>query len=442
MANLLQQHVVQVSRAPQPSMRAAEAHPGPDKAPAESQKHGRSDLSTTGPRVLAYSHDGYGLGHLRRNLRILSGLKKRRPDVDAAVVTGAMGAAAIAAGFDVRCFVLPAVTKVANGCYVAEEGFQGTDVFAARTGLIEEAFRSHRPDLVLVDRYPLGMKNELLPALEWLRSKGGNAAVVLGLRDIIDERATVQEEWERAGHNEAIRRYYDSVLVYGDQAVFDPISEYSIDSDVAELTHFTGYLSDELGCRQASEIRGQLLPAGDRLALCTLGGGRDAFPIAAAFLGAMARLQADGWAALLITGPYMHAEDVARLRAVSAASHTTVVEMVADLPSHLAAADAVVCMGGYNTMCEVLAMGTPAVVVPRVQPRQEQLIRASLFAGRGLVRMIDPVVLSAESLAAEMRIASEEGTRGCDSLKTLRHDGVFESAASLDSLLPVRAGNP
>lgn len=398
-------------------------------------------MSTNGPRVLAYSHDGYGLGHLRRNLRIVSGLKKRRPDVDAALITGAKGADAIVAGFDVKCFALPAVQKVANGCYVPEDRFDGADVIAVRKGLIEEAFRYHQPDLILVDRYPLGMKEELVPALDWLRGEGGDAAAVLGLRDIIDEPAAVQDEWKRAGHSEAIRRYYDSVLVYGDRAVFDPIAEYDIDDDIADRAHFTGYLTDDLSS-EASGFRQRLVAEGCRLALCTLGGGGDAFHIAEAFLQAAAALKPEGWRALLITGPYMAAQDVDGLRRMDTGPAVQIVEMVTDLPGYLAAADAVVCMGGYNTMCEVLAMGTPAVVVPRVTPRREQLMRASLFASRGLVRIVDPEVLSPEVLAHELRRAATEGSQARRTLDTIRHNGVLEAATHLDALLPLQIGTP
>jgi predicted glycosyltransferase len=41
------------------------------------------------PRLLAYSHDGYGLGHLRRNLRIAAGLRRHRPDTEVLLATGA-----------------------------------------------------------------------------------------------------------------------------------------------------------------------------------------------------------------------------------------------------------------------------------------------------------------------------------------------------------------
>jgi predicted glycosyltransferase len=55
-------------------------------------------------------------------------------------------------------------------------------------------------------------------------------------------------------------------------------------------------------------------------------------------------------------------------------------------------------MGGYNTICEILASKTPALIVPRVTPRQEQLIRAERMKELGLVDMLHPKDLSARAL--------------------------------------------
>jgi predicted glycosyltransferase len=62
---------------------------------------------------------------------------------------------------------------------------------------------------------------------------------------------------------------------------------------------------------------------------------------------------------------------------------------------------AVVAMGGYNTFCEILSFDKTALIVPRTEPRREQLIRAERAARLGLVRMLpedeehDPAVMAA-----------------------------------------------
>jgi predicted glycosyltransferase len=54
----------------------------------------------------------------------------------------------------------------------------------------------------------------------------------------------------------------------------------------------------------------------------------------------------------------------------------------------MARAMGVVCMGGYNTFCEVLSFDKPALVIPRTAPRKEQLIRATRTEELGLIRML------------------------------------------------------
>ena len=45
-------------------------------------------------------------------------------------------------------------------------------------------------------------------------------------------------------------------------------------------------------------------------------------------------------------------------------------------------------MGGYNTICELLSLGTLPLIVPRDTPRKEQLIRAKIFHRNHLVDYI------------------------------------------------------
>ena len=51
-------------------------------------------------------------------------------------------------------------------------------------------------------------------------------------------------------------------------------------------------------------------------------------------------------------------------------------------------------MCGYNTITEVLQKGKKAIVIPRIKPGQEQLIRAQAMAKAGLIKMIYPDLLN------------------------------------------------
>jgi UDP-glucose 4-epimerase len=393
------------------------------------------DADGATPRVLAYSHDGYGLGHLRRNLRILNGLRRQRDDVQAALVTGAKFAERLVAPFEMTCFRLPSVVKVGNGRYVADDPAASlAQVLRERSDVLEQTVRDFRPDLLLVDRYPRGMHDELARALGVYAVEQPGAPAVLGLRDILDHPDAIRREWYAQGNSRTIRDTYEMVLCYGDRSIYDPIREYGLPADVAERIRFTGYLADELLAVDRLELRRRHGVRDGRLAVCTLGGGKDAAFIAHSFISAIERLGRHGWSGVLITGPYMASEDVDRLRQATGVS---VLPMVDDVPSYLAAADAVVCMGGYNTICEVLALAVPAVVIPRVQPRQEQLIRADRLGALGLVQWMHPSSLSPRLLAENIvELAEQPRAEVAVRIRTIDRRGVQNSARHLAALLP------
>jgi predicted glycosyltransferase len=53
-----------------------------------------------------------------------------------------------------------------------------------------------------------------------------------------------------------------------------------------------------------------------------------------------------------------------------------------------AAADLVVSMGGYNTVCELMSQKTVSLLIPRDTPRLEQTLRAQCFTQRNLLDYI------------------------------------------------------
>jgi predicted glycosyltransferase len=150
----------------------------------------------------------------------------------------------------------------------------------------------------------------------------------------------------------------------------------------------------------------------------------------------MTILREQDWHGVLITGPYMAAADVEELRRHPAAAYVRVIRMTTDVPGYLAAADAVFCMGGYNTTCEVLAVPVPAVVVPRTTPRLEQLMRAQRLAGRGLLRLLHPDTLTPQA-AADALAAAARTPRGTlrAALAPLARAGVQATALVLSELL-------
>jgi predicted glycosyltransferase len=349
-------------------------------------------------RLLFYSHDGVGLGHVRRNLAIAAAVVEADPRAAVLIATSADEVAEMSLPPAVDVLKLPGLRKLADGRYESRRlRVEPAQLHAVRGAVLEAAVDSFRPSVLLADKHPLGVGGELRGALRTLRAQGARSA--FGLRDILDESRRVREEWARHGTPARIAKLYDRVLVYGDPTVFDPVSEYRMPADVRAIARFCGYVTrpGEVRPRYHEQRRRPLVAA-------TAGGGEDGFRLLRTFVAAAAGMP---WDAVLVSGRQSRPREREALRAAADAAGIVFHEFVRDLAAQLPDVDALVCMGGYNTLVEAVAAGVPAVCVPRTAPRQEQLIRARRFSELGLVSLLEPAALSPELLRAEVARALE-----------------------------------
>ena len=377
-------------------------------------------------RVLLYSHDTYGLGHLRRNLAIAKRLLEHRPSLRVLLMTGSSVAERFPLPRGLMVLRLPPVVKVGAGEYRARDQRWDFDLARrARTAIMSDAAQRFRPDVFLVDHAPQGMKGELLPVFATLRRTSPGTRIVIGLRDVLDDPATVRANWSEQGVYETLESVFDRVLVYGSQDVFDVVAAYGLSPAVAAKLEYCGYV-----CRPpvpASSAR----PEGGPFVLGTAGGGGDGAEVLTATLAASTAL---GVRSLVVTGPLMGpAERFELTRRAEQASHADVVEFVPDLAGAARQASAVVTMGGYNTLCEMVSTGVPTVVVPRVHPRREQAIRAELFSQRGAVSTVMPgpglAERMEEALAAALAAGPRQGPSPIDLGGLDRLDAAVEHGA-------------
>jgi predicted glycosyltransferase len=357
---------------------------------------------TVGCRVALYSHDTMGLGHMRRNLLLAQALRHSRLRALVLMIAGAREATLLTTAAGVDCVALPSLRKDADGRYHPRHlAISLPELLALRARTTRAALQAFHPDVLIVDNVPRGAVRELDPVLESLRAQG-HTRLVLGLRDVLDDPVTLQGEWARAQNQDAVRRYYDAVWVYGDPAVYDAVREYAFASDVAAKVRYTGYLDQRLRLRfrrpDGKDPEAALGLSPGRLALCLVGGGQDGTELAEAFMEAELPPNTNG---VLIAGPGMPADVRRRLSHRAARQpERRVVRFMGEPTRLLQHGDYVVAMGGYNTVCEILSFGKPALIVPRIAPRREQLIRAERLQALGLVDVLHPGDLSPAALSA------------------------------------------
>lgn len=366
---------------------------------------------TAGPlRIALFTHDTFGLGHVRRSLRIMRALARAEPGSALLLITGSPALHALSDLPPNADYVkVPTTVKTgAKGNQPPHLPIPPAERAALRARLIREAVLGFAPDVFVVDNFPLGSQGELLPTLQALRSTP--ARTVLGLRDVLDAPEAVRTDWDRQGVHAVLERYFDRILVYGMREVLDAASAYALSPAVARKVTYCGYITDPIQPAGGEDVlRGRFAVDGPFL-LATGGGGGDAYPLLHLFLQALELLPPSN--AVLVTGPLMGVQDRSRL-AQQAATQPRVhlMDYTSDMPAYLAAADAVVSMCGYNSAAEIAAAGAKAVVVPRTwrygehHNRErtgvewEQLLRGRALAAMGALALLEPDLATPATLA-------------------------------------------
>jgi len=350
-------------------------------------------------RVLIYSHDTFGLGHLRRCRAIAHSLVGANSAVSVLILSGSP----IIGSFDFRSRVdfvrIPGVIKLRNGEYVSLNlHIDIEETLAMRSSIMRHTAEIFDPDLFIVDKEPLGLRGELRATLDLLRHRG--TPLVLGLRDVMDDPSALETEWQRKNAIPALSDYYDEIWVYGLPQICDPLAGLELPASVRRRMVYTGYLNRSAPEPLPSPETFDLL-AGDFL-LVTPGGGGDGDGLIDWVLSAYEQDSATLPMALLVFGPFMVPDLQAGFAARAARlPNLRAITFDARLEALMARAAGVVAMGGYNTFCEILSFDKRALIVPRTQPRLEQFIRARRAAELGLVAMLsaeegrDPAVMAA-----------------------------------------------
>ena len=333
-----------------------------------------------------YSHDTFGLGHLRRCRTIAHSLVENYNGLSVLIISGS----AIAGAFDFRARVdfvkIPSVIKLRNGEYTSlDKHIDLSDTIRMRESIIRHTAESFKPDVFIVDKEPMGLQGEITDTLAYLKTQ--KTRLILGLRDVMDAPRLLKAEWKRKDLIRKIDGAYDDIWVYGPETFYNPMIGLNVPQSILDRTTFVGFLK-----RQAlhDDLSTHKQP-GDYI-LVTTGGGGDGVALIRAVLAAYEHHSNLAHKALIVLGPYMPGKERSEFIAKGdTLACVKVIDFDSRMEELISSAKAVVSMGGYNTFCEILSFDKPALIVPRTIPREEQLIRTRRAAELGLVDMILPI---------------------------------------------------
>jgi predicted glycosyltransferase len=367
-------------------------------------------------RILMYSHDTFGLGHLRRCREIAHSLVEARKDISVLIISGSP----IIGSYDFKSRVdfvrVPGVIKLRNGEYTPLKlHIDIKETLRIRREIIRHTAQIFDPDVFIVDKEPLGLQGEIQRTLTILKKRG--CRLVLGIRDVMDDPELLEPEWARKKAMPVLHQLYDDIWVYGLRRFYEPLAGLNVPDEVQAKLHYTGYLRRQV----PSVMPSASIRRDEPYILVTPGGGGDGVEMIDWVVRAYEADSTIPTRALIVMGPFMPAqaqtdfmERVGRLPKIEAITFDSYPEAL------MAESRGVVAMGGYNTYCEILSFDKPAVLVPRITPRREQLIRARRSEELGLTHMLsdeadrDPMRMAQalHELVARNRSPSAAGIPG------------------------------
>jgi len=344
-------------------------------------------------RILIYSHDTFGLGHLRRCRAIAHEIVDRYKGVSVLIISGSP----VIGSFEFKARVdfirIPGIIKLQNGEYTSLSlHIDLSETLAIREAIIRQTAKVYAPDLFIVDKEPLGLHGEVRNTLYDLKSLG--VSTVLGLRDVLDDKETLLQEWVEKQVFPNLDTLYDQIWIYGVRDFYQPLKGLPLESSVSAKTVYTGYLQ-----RLHESIGSEDMVPDAPYLLVTPGGGRDGREMVELVISTYAQYPSMPYHALVVLGPFMHADD--RLyfhKQVESIENITLLDFHPRMEDLIVGAAGMITMGGYNTFCEILSFDKPALLFPRVKPRTEQLIRCQRADELGMLTMLDPDTTTVDQL--------------------------------------------
>ncbi len=336
-------------------------------------------------RILIYSHDTFGLGHLRRCRTIAHHLVEQHKHLTVLILSGSP----IIGSFDFRTRVdfvrVPGVIKLRNGEYTSLSLHMDIEeTLMLRSSIIKHTASIFDPDIFIVDKEPIGLRGEVKETLEMLKERG--TRLILGLRDVMDEPNMLVAEWRSKNVRPVLEELYDEIWVYGLPQICDPLEMMQLSEKTQRKIVYTGYLPRQVGAATG-------LPDLDIVKrpylLATTGGGGDGKEMIDWVLSAYETDPLLPYPVLLVLGPFMAPEVRARFaKRANLLDRVGCITFDPHLESLITHAAGVVAMGGYNTFCEILSFDKRALIIPREKPRLEQRIRASKASELGLANVL------------------------------------------------------
>lgn len=363
------------------------------------------------PRILLFVHDGKGLGHLRRVCRIARALQG---DCAVLIISGHRDACWLVP--DVCEFVhipsLDSLDSLRSQDWAREPFWRNGSIQGRRLrgAIIESVVKNFKPDVIIVDYLPMGKNSELYKIIQ----ENTHAKCYLILRGVLDEPQRIDAVFFNPRARYLIENRYDRILVTADQMVVDVAAEYGFNGIITSKIIYTGYVVEPV-CNEA-RIQARLrrrVPDSAKWVVCSAGGGVEGEELVERVINFADRFPSVYFD--LILGPRSRSRINPAL--ASKGDQILVRKQDTTLPILHAAADIVICRGGYNSLLESIQGNARVIVVPieKSGDQRSHAVRLSNF---------NPIsVCNLDALEQEFQITLNSGALAMTRQK-LDFDGI------------------
>ena len=349
------------------------------------------------PAILFYCQHLLGIGHISRSLAICQALLDR---FDVVFLQGGPDIGRTISSPHFQHVFLPPILMREHDSSLYDPS--GKHSLEALWEIRETALREvtdHPFAAVVVELFPFGrnkFKPEILSILSAARRSNPKVKIYCSNRDIMVQKADQSHREEKIVR--LLRAEFDHLLVHSDPSMISMDQTFAATPQISDMIEYTGYVAETAPQYTADKRENRIL--------VSLGGGAVGDELAMAAIRVANEFPDHPMH--ILTGPYT--SDVARDEMIAASSGRDTVSIQGfseDFRGELARSRLSISLAGYNTLMDILATQTPALVYPYMA-NLEQNMRAKALEDRGLLRvlyedMLDPASLSsaiAERLAA------------------------------------------
>jgi predicted glycosyltransferase len=378
------------------------------------------------PKIILHCQYVYGIGHFVRSLELASNLSKY---FEIYLINGGEGVPNFELPKTIKYIQLPAIYKEENSDFLlsVDSSFTIEECFILRKNIIKETVLKVIPDILITEHFPFGLlfENEVIELITEVKKSNPSSKVVSSVRDIIESSGGGEKD---EYISELINKWYDLILVHGDEKMADLSFSFSKVAKVNIPIFHTGYIVRQIPNKEISTD----IP----LVLVSIAAGRLGNELLDAIIDSHPLIKKKiKHKFVLFSGAFQ--KDLSNLKEKIFSLSSSDINIYCfdriEYLKYLSNASLVISLGGYNSIIESIAAKKTLLVYQRgfSGVNKEQDLRITLFEKYGFLTVLKPENLNKENLS---NIILSKITHLKTTKVELNFDGVKNS---IDTLLDI-----